>query len=340
MALVSLAWSKSVPYSEFSATRRRPMDAERKIFVGSSWESTELAAKVGSAIAGAGLSPVLWNVGVFPAGRTLLEQIENLPYEFDGAVLLATPDISCIRRERSFLAPAPNIIFEYGYLSSRLTRRRVAVCRFKEADMPSDLQGVKVIEGKDVGYETSELPAHIVRELTSWLDGLPRLATGVSPTIQSHGYSGRWSIENRFDLWRGFSIEEPDSIYFHGLAILSIPPDGRGGTGIMYGSTYISVQRYNARLDVVNEIRDATVDDDGGLKLRIEVVRRHLAEEEGNPPDRRFRESMQSRDFEVSLRPVAGVPGELHGQHTYTRATGVYSSAFERYVHLDGTLRR
>jgi hypothetical protein len=49
---------------------------------------------------------------------------------------------------------------------------------------------------------------------------------------------------------------------------------------------------------------------------------------------------MQGRAFEVSLRPVAGVPGELHGQHAYTRATGVYSSAFERYVHLDGAPRR
>ena len=74
----------------------------------------------------------------------------------------------------------------------------------------------------------------------------------------------------------------------------------------MYGATYISVQGYNARLDVVNEIRDATVDPDGGLRLRIEVVRRHRAEEEGDPPDRRFRESMQSHDFEVRLRPVAG----------------------------------
>ena len=104
----------------------------------------------------------------------------------------------------------------------------------------------------------------------------------------------------------------------------------------MYGATYISVHDYNARLDVVNEIRDATIDGNGGLRLRIEVVRRHLAEEEGDPPDRRFRERLQSRDFEVSLRPVAGVPNELHGQHIYTRATEVFSSGTERYVHLDG----
>jgi hypothetical protein len=106
----------------------------------------------------------------------------------------------------------------------------------------------------------------------------------------------------------------------------------------MYGATYISVQDYHSRLDVVNEIRDATVEDNGGLRLRIEVVRRQLAEEEGDPPDRRFRESMQSRDFEVRLHPVVGVPNELHGEHLYTRATEIFSSGTERYVHLHGTL--
>jgi hypothetical protein len=309
--------------------------AQRRIFVGSSGEATKLAEEIASAIAAAGMSPVIWNMGAFPAGKTLLERIESLPCEFDGAVLLATPDIYCTRGDETFTAPSSNVIFEYGYLSSRLTRRRVAICRFGEAYMPSDLAGVKVIEGKDVDCEAPEIPQDMKREIISWLDGLPKLAAGTLPIIQSHGYSGRWSIENRFDLWRGFPVEQPDSIYFHGIAILSIPPSGRGGTGIMYGATYISVHDYNARLDVVNEIRDATIDGNGGLRLRIEVVRRHLAEEEGDPPDRRFRERLQSRDFEVSLRPVAGVPNELHGQHIYTRATEVFSSGTERYVHLD-----
>lgn len=314
------------------------MNTQRAIFVGSSQEAAKLAAKFASVIAAAGMSPVVWNMGAFPAGQTLLERIENLPYEFDGAVLLATPDIYCTRQDKSFVAPVSNVIFEYGYLSSRLTRRRVAICRFGEADMPSDLEGVKVIKGNDVDYEAPELPQHMKREMTSWLDRLPRLAAGFSPIAQSHGYSGRWSIENRFDRWRGLPIEDPDSIYFNGTAILSIPPNGRGGTGIMYGHTFISVQDYNARLDVVNEIRDATVDDDGGLRLRIEVIRRHRAEEKGDPPSRQFRESMQSQNFEVRLHPVAGVPNELHGQHRYTRATELFSSATEIYVHLEETL--
>jgi predicted nucleotide-binding protein len=96
------------------------MNTKQAIFVGGSSEATELAAKIATVIAAAGMSPVVWNMGAFRAGQTLLERIENLPYEFDGAVLLATPDIRCTRQGKSFHAPAANVIFEYGYLSSRL----------------------------------------------------------------------------------------------------------------------------------------------------------------------------------------------------------------------------
>ena len=53
------------------------MNAQRAIFIGSSSEATVLAAKVASAIAAAGMSPVAWNMGAFPAGQTLIERIES-----------------------------------------------------------------------------------------------------------------------------------------------------------------------------------------------------------------------------------------------------------------------
>ena len=236
------------------------MTTQRRIFVGSSGEATKLAEEIASAIAAAGMSPVIWNMGAFPAGKTLLERIESVPCEFDGAVLLATPDIYCTRGDETFIAPSSNVIFEYGYLSSRLTRRRVAICRFGEAYMPSDLAGVKVIEGKYVGYEAPEIPQDMKRGSTHGLMGFPSWLQAPCRSLNPMVTRVDGAFENRFDLWRGLPIKHPDSIYFHGIATLSIPPNGRGGTGIMYGATYILVQDYNARLDVVNEIRDATVD--------------------------------------------------------------------------------
>jgi hypothetical protein len=65
------------------------------------------------------MTPVMWDANAFMLGRTLIEQIESFPFEFSGAVLLVTPDLRC-RREgyEPFMAPVPNIIFEYGYLGA------------------------------------------------------------------------------------------------------------------------------------------------------------------------------------------------------------------------------
>jgi hypothetical protein len=221
---------------------------QRATFIGGSSEATGLAAKIASAIAAAGMSSVARNMGAFPAGQTFIERIESFPHEFDGTVLLATPDLSCARQGKSFVAPASNVIFEYGYLSSRLTRRRVVICRFRRAEIPSDVAGVKVIEGRDVDCEAADLPQDMGREIASWLAGLPRWPPAPLRSGSPTGTRGWWRIDNRFDLWRGLPVEHPDSIYFHGFAVLSIPPRGGGGTGITYCATYISVQGYNAAL--------------------------------------------------------------------------------------------
>src|SRR5882762_3064764 len=101
--------------------------AVNNIFVGSSTEAQKLAEAVAEIInTHEGTQAVLWNA-LFPAGIILLEQIERLPDEVSGAVLLATPDLECRRNETTVAAPIANIVFEYGYLSARLGRRRVSI---------------------------------------------------------------------------------------------------------------------------------------------------------------------------------------------------------------------
>src|SRR5215208_4349413 len=100
----------------------------RKIFIGSSLEALNQAELVAKVIDQAGMHPVLWKT-IFPAGNILLEKIEQLPNMVDGAVLLATPDLVCDRQGKNeqFSAPVANVVFEYGYLSARLSRKRVAI---------------------------------------------------------------------------------------------------------------------------------------------------------------------------------------------------------------------
>jgi len=195
------------------------------------------------------MTPVVWNTGAFPVGSTLLERIESIADEFEGAVLLFTPDVHSVRSGRRTNEPVSNVMFEYGYLSARLTRRRVAICLFQDAALPSDLQGVKIINAgavghravgaRGAGYGTPDLPAHMIGELRLWLEGLPRRAERIPPVVQLHGYSGTWEIETRFTLWRGMQVTEPMKSSFSASPLCSLGQADAAARALCMGLTML-----------------------------------------------------------------------------------------------------
>jgi hypothetical protein len=310
------------------------MSMAPRIFVGSSSEALELAQRIRRVIAEAHMEPVMWNTDAFRPGRTLLEEIENFPGEIHGAILLATPDMSCTRgSDDTFRMPTANIIFEYGYLGGRLTRDRVAVCRVNDAEMPSDAHGVKLIESKNIDLSERGLPNGFVAELKNWIARLPLLAAGISPTTQLHGYSGRWEVHNSFRTWRGVEIAEPNQVHFDGVAYLLIPPTGKSGHGVIYGASYASIDGYETSHYNVNDVLDATVGTDGDLDMTIEVKQRHVRYERGDPPVERLRVDLRDKKFTVSLRPDPPQARVLRGTHTYRQGLKLYSLADEEYTH-------
>ena len=306
-----------------------------KIFIGSSSEALEVAKLVASAIKEADMEPVIWDSGAFVLGMTLLETIESLPFDCHGAVLLATPDRSSSRGELTVWAPVPNVIFEYGYLAARLTRRRVAICRFEKAEIPSDLQGLKLVEVKDYVYkknEPSALPQEATDELCSWLKSIPRLAERISPVSQVHGYSGTWNVESRFSLWRDMAMETHDKVYFHGKTFLVLQNDGERGSGIQIGKLCILVGDYRATYEIVNEILTASVDEEGTLRMRVKVARREgPKDKKGDPPDPSFLEDLANKEFDLELKPRPGKSKSLQGSHEYRSATKIYQRADEHW---------
>jgi hypothetical protein len=98
----------------------------------------------------------------------------------------------------------------------------------------------------------------LIRELGVWLESLPRLAEHIPPVVQLHGYSGTWRIETRFDVWHGMPVSSPNEVYWYGFTFLFIPPGGRAGKDIMYGSAHVNWAGYRSRYDVINEVREAT----------------------------------------------------------------------------------
>ena len=194
-----------------------------------------------------GTEAVLWST-LFPAGKILLEQIELLPNEIAGAILLATPDLKFSRNRKSFFAPVANIVFEYGYLSARLGRRRVSILQIDEVDLPSDLQGVRFIKDNQHRYQKDEafhLLESTKRDLWQWLDQLPRLTPGLPPITQVHGYSGTWNVRNRFTRWRHQDVRSGDRVYFNGKTFLMFQSDGTRGTGVQIGKLHISIGQYS-----------------------------------------------------------------------------------------------
>jgi hypothetical protein len=306
----------------------------RKIFIGSSLEALEMARLVGEEIEKAGMVPVVWDT-IFPAGDIFLEVIERLPSEVDGAVLLATPDVFCEREEISFEAPVANVVFEYGYLAARLTRKRVAICEFKDAILPSDLKGMTVVRAGD--YQKGQrlpLGDGATSALRNWLERLPPLAAGIPPLTQVHGYSGTWDVETRFAKFRGVDLEPNDNVYFKGRMSLFLSADGKG-TGIQQGKTTVTVGEYKTSFTAKNRL-DAEVDERGLLKLTVYVLRSDRGEESGEPRDPRLRESLSGHmQFSVTLKPGSGEPRTLIGEHHYTPGLRELQTAREeKYTYL------
>jgi hypothetical protein len=309
----------------------------RKIFVGSSSEAVKVAELVGKVIKHTGMEPVVWNT-IFPAGEILLENIEQLPSSVDGAVLLATPDVVCERSGERFSSPVANVIFEYGYLAARLTRKRVAICRFEGAEMPSDLEGMTVVAAGN--YEMDEngdpLPftEETTRKLRSWLGRLAPLADGIPPISRVHGYSGKWRVQNRFSRWRDIELGENDKVYFDGTAVLLIQVDGEKGSGTQTGNLYVSVDDYRAKYKIANEVLEAAVNEEGTLKMRVKVLSRVLTKEEGKPRDPRLREELSGSEFDLELKRAPGESRRLQGTHEYREARRVNQESEEEYHYL------
>lgn len=318
---------------------------KRKIFVGSSSEGLRAAEAVGEVIEDAGMEPILWKT-IFPAGNILLDAIEQLPSSVDGAVLVATPDLVCDRAEKKerFSAPVPNVVFEYGYLSARLSRKRVAICSFGDAEMPSDFQGLIFIPGGSYEYgkeKPLKLPGEARTGLQRWLKGLVPLAAGIAPIYQVHGYSGKWRVQNRFSLWHTIPLNPKDTenmVTFDGQAFIHIQQNGEGGYGTQIGELKVTLGPYSATWQIANEITSATVDAKGTLTMKVEVKVRVLVKEAGTPPSAsvyaRVHEELPVDDWDLVLNTVPGRPKYLTGPHTYTVARAPYSEAVEDYTYI------
>jgi len=146
-----------------------------KIFVGSSKAAKCQATAL---IKGCARSDVTflpwWNE--FRAGRTLLEELTRIRKHAHRAIVILSPEFKTEIAGSEHAIPNLNVLFEFGFFYGALGRANVAVVRYGEIHLPSDLGGYIHITGSKhftprravaVGKRTKE-------EFARWLHPLRR----------------------------------------------------------------------------------------------------------------------------------------------------------------------
>jgi hypothetical protein len=121
-----------------------------------------------------------------------------------------------------------------------LTRRRVALCLYTGAELPSDFAGVTYVP-MGTFEPTRPLDHQAKARLKSWASELPAIQFGFSPTCQLHGYSACWQTETVYEVYRRIPLKDPEYVVLNGKMILQIPANGDGGVGCFYGNLQVQI---------------------------------------------------------------------------------------------------
>jgi len=306
----------------------------KKIFVGSSSEAVVQAEKIAAVLEQEGAEVLLWTK-LFKNGDITFQAIENLSESISGAVILATPDDESIIRDKKVKTPRANVMFEYGFLTARLSRSRVALCKYDETELPSDFAGVTFIPMGEFNKK-KELSNQSSSNLRSWLDNISEHQTGIAPNYISHGYSGVWHNETIFSKWRGIDIVKPDYAIFRGDVVLVISKDGRKGVGNICGVLEVSIDNCYAEFAVSDLITDAQVNIDGSLVLRTKMHSRHNLILDGKPPQKDgFEQALRGvREFDTHLVCSKDENGVLRGTYISKIGSEIHTKG-KKYWHRE-----
>jgi predicted nucleotide-binding protein len=118
------------------------------LFVGSSSAAKSQAKVFVNTFSSATLKFIPW-WDTFTAGRTLLEELDNVHEKVDGAVLLFSPEAQAEIRGQPKQIPNLNVLFEFGYFYGVLGKDRVAMLKYGDFYLPSDLGGYIHIFGSN-----------------------------------------------------------------------------------------------------------------------------------------------------------------------------------------------
>jgi predicted nucleotide-binding protein len=117
-----------------------------RIFIGSSGAARSQAKAVVKKFESSTVEFLPW-WEAFTAGTTLLENLEAIRDRVDAAVLIMSPESESTIRGNAVQIPNLNVLFEFGYFLGRLGKTHVAMMKYGEFYLPSDLGGYTHVFG-------------------------------------------------------------------------------------------------------------------------------------------------------------------------------------------------
>lgn len=117
-----------------------------KLFIGSSAAAKSQARKIVAELTSATVEFVPWWDSITP-GQLLLDELEKIKQGVDGAVLVFSPESTGTIRGATKQLPNLNVLFEFGYFFGSFERRKVAMIRYGDFYLPTDLGGYVWIHG-------------------------------------------------------------------------------------------------------------------------------------------------------------------------------------------------
>ena len=144
-----------------------------KLFIGSSSAAKSQAKVYVSTFKSSTLKFLPW-WETFTAGRTLLEELDSVYKKVDGAILLFAPESESEIRGQKKQLPNLNVLFEFGYFYGVFGKDRVAMIKYGDFYLPSDLGGYIHIFGSK-GFRrgsSNKIGKRTTREFERWAETL------------------------------------------------------------------------------------------------------------------------------------------------------------------------
>lgn len=121
---------------------------KRKIFIGSSSEGLEIAAKVKNQVEqklGDWIECEIWNKGeVFSLNKGTLESLIKASHKYDYGILIASKDDKLFTRRKKYKVMRDNVLFESGLFFGSLGLQRAFLLADKQIKLPSDFNGTTI----------------------------------------------------------------------------------------------------------------------------------------------------------------------------------------------------